>query len=238
MNIKKEKIQNISIIILIISIILFLVVDFIGEKITNNSKASINKNNISTPINEVLSTISDKLNNSNNQTDPTLNIDSSENIVEEIGSDNDSTTTDDNINANINNSTTNASSNSNSNSTDNSSSTSKPSTGNNSSSTGSTKPTEGSSNNNNNKKKNKTNIIIIIIIIIQKKILALILKITEEITIPIIPLIMIKITITPKMNQGLEMKMDLQPMVKAIVTAMKMVIVILILKPHNFWESR
>ena len=44
MNIKKEKIQNISIIILIISIILFLVVDFIGEKITNNSKASINKN--------------------------------------------------------------------------------------------------------------------------------------------------------------------------------------------------
>ena len=38
MNIKKEKIQNISIIILIISIILFLVVDFIGEKITNNSK--------------------------------------------------------------------------------------------------------------------------------------------------------------------------------------------------------
>ena len=75
MNIEKEKIQNISIIILIISIILFLVVDFIGEKITNNSKASINKNNISTSINEVLSTISDKLNNSNNQTDPTLNID-------------------------------------------------------------------------------------------------------------------------------------------------------------------
>ena len=35
MNIEKEKIQNISIIILIISIILFLVVDFIGEKITN-----------------------------------------------------------------------------------------------------------------------------------------------------------------------------------------------------------
>ena len=44
MNIEKEKIQNISIIILIISIILFLVVDFIGEKITNNSKASISVN--------------------------------------------------------------------------------------------------------------------------------------------------------------------------------------------------